>query len=81
MPADFVELRGEVPREIVDTLDAKASARGNGANRMTILREVLALWHRQQVHEATLVLRVNRPQRKHGGSGPEGGGNLLDSAG
>ena len=42
MHEPFVELRGDVPREYAETLDAIAFARGNGANRMTILREVLA---------------------------------------
>lgn len=66
MPDPFIELRGDVPREFVDTLDAVASARGNGANRMTILREILADWHRKKLHEATLVARVNRGKGTRG---------------
>jgi hypothetical protein len=74
MASELVELRGDVPREFVDTLDAVAGARGNGANRMTILREILAEWHRRKLHEATLVARVNRGKGTRGeaqGNQPE----------
>lgn len=74
---DFVELRGDIPRVLADSLDAKAMARGNGANRMTILREILTEWHRRELHAATLFLRVNRPKGKQGGSGGEPTGSLL----
>lgn len=67
MPVDLVELRGDIPREFVDTLDAVASARGNGCNRMTILREILAEWHRKKLHEASLIVRVNRGKGSRGG--------------
>lgn len=63
---DIVELRGDIPREFVDTLDAVANARGNGCNRMTILREILAEWHRKKLHEASLVVRVNRSKGSRG---------------
>ena len=66
MHEPFVELRGDVPREYAETLDAIAFARGNGANRMTILREVLAVWHRAKLHEASLVLKVNRSKGSRG---------------
>ena len=74
MHEPFVELRGDVPREYAETLDAIAFARGNGANRMTILREVLAVWHRAKLHEASLVLKVNRGK----GSKGEAAGNRSE---
>ena len=74
MNDSLVELRGDVPLEYAETLDAVAFARGNGANRMTVLREVLALWHRSKLHEASLVLKVNRSK----GSRGEAAGNRSE---
>lgn len=62
----FVELRGEVLREHVDVLDAVAMATP-GANRMTILRAVLAEWVERKRHEAMLIQRVSPVN----GSAPE----------
>lgn len=74
----LVELRGDVPREFIDTLDATAAARGNGANRMTILREILADWHRRKLHEATLILRVNRGKGSKGEAEGKPAGELFE---
>lgn len=53
---ELVELRGEVPRELVDVLDAVAISKGT--NRMVILRAVLTNWVQTKVHEADLIRRV-----------------------
>lgn len=55
----FVELRGDVLQEHVDVLDAVAQA-SPGANRMTVLRDILAEWCEREIHRATVVLRVSR---------------------
>lgn len=76
---DLVELRGDVPRVYASTLDAEAFARGNGANRMTILREILCEWHRRKLHAATLIVAVNRAKGKQRGTLGDAEGNLLES--
>lgn len=55
----FIELRGEVPREFVDVMDAVAQA-NPGASRMSVLREILADWYDRKVHEHSLIERVRR---------------------
>lgn len=80
LSGETTELRGEIPVEWAGTMDAKAAARvarGETANRMTILREILRAWHKQQVHEATLVLRVNRRQREPSDADGTDGGALT----
>lgn len=70
----FVELRGEVLREHVDVIDAVAQATP-GANRMTILRQIIAEWVERKRHEAMLIARVSpvngsaaeRGRNRHGG--------------
>lgn len=62
---ELVELRGEVPRELVDVLDAVAFSKGT--NRMVILRSVLQNWVMTKIHEAELIRRVTDGN----GSGPE----------
>lgn len=75
MSDPFVELRGEVLREHVDVLDAVAMATP-GANRMTILRAVLAEWVDRKRHEAMLIQRVSPGN----GSAPEVGRNRSGRA-
>jgi hypothetical protein len=55
----LVELRGEVPREVVDVLDAVVAATP-GASRMSVLRSVLGEWVARKKHEAMLIQRVAR---------------------
>ena len=64
------ELRAQVPRRLVDMLDAVSMARG--CNRTELLVEVLDQWHRGRLREATLIQRVA------GGKAlpPESGGGL-----
>ena len=57
MAPDLVELRGEVPREFVDVLDAVVAATP-GANRVSVLRVVLGEWVARKRHEAMLIQRV-----------------------
>jgi hypothetical protein len=56
---ELVELRGEVPAEVVAVIDAVVQATP-GANRMTVVRDVLKKWADQKVHEATLVTRLSK---------------------
>lgn len=62
----FVELRGDILREHVDVMDAVAQAIP-GANRTTVLREIIAEWVGHEKHRAMLVNRVTRGN----GSAPE----------
>lgn len=52
----MVDLRGDVPRRIVDVLDAIAIARD--VSRATLMGEVLGAWADKVVHEASMVARV-----------------------
>lgn len=68
MPIDdaIVEVRGGLPREVVEVIDAVAIA--ERADRMQIIRRVMAEWANAKVHEASLIMRV----RNGNGSYPEG---------
>lgn len=56
MKEPSAELRAQVPRRLVDMLDAVSIARG--CHRTELLVEVLENWHRSRVREATLIQRV-----------------------
>lgn len=58
MKEPSVELRAQVPRRLVDMLDAVSLARG--LNRTELLVEVLDTWHQTRVREATLIHRLVR---------------------
>ena len=82
----FVELRGEVPRELVDVLDAVVQATP-GASRMSVLREILAAWVVREKHRSMLVQRVcygngNAPEsdRSQTGTATEPGRNRGGNA-
>ena len=67
MPGDpFVELRGEIPAEYMEIIDAVVQATP-GSNRMKVVREILGNWVDQKAHEATLIQNV----RGANGSRPE----------
>ncbi len=71
MPNDpFVELRGEVLREHIDVIDAVVQATP-GANRMTVIRQILDELVDRKLHESSLIERV----RRGNGSAPEVGRN------
>lgn len=63
----LIELRGEVQRDTMDVVDAVVQATP-GASRMSVVREILANWAEQKIHESTLVQRVTDAQRKRTGS-------------
>lgn len=63
--SDPVELRGDIDADDIAVIDAVVQARP-GANRMTIVREIISAWVAQKVHESTVVLNVRRGK----GSGP-----------
>lgn len=55
------EFRGEIPRYIIDVVDAVVTARGGqSANvfRTTIFAEVMGIWAKGKLHESILVQRV-----------------------
>ena len=62
----LVELRGEIPRDLIDVVDAVVAATP-GASRMSVVRGVLAEWVDRKVHESMLIQRV----RRHNGTAPE----------
>jgi hypothetical protein len=74
MSDHLVELRGEIPREVMDVIDAVVQATP-GASRMSIVREILGEWVDRKVHEATLIQRV----RRGNGGRTEGGRNGTGS--
>jgi hypothetical protein len=53
-----VELRGMVPRDVVDVLDAVSTAKR--MSRIELVSRILASWAGQKHHEAMLVHRVTR---------------------
>jgi hypothetical protein len=71
----LVEIRGEIPREHVDVIDAVAMATP-GASRMSVLREIVAQWCERELHRATMVYRVAGCN----GSLPEARRSLTGSA-
>lgn len=50
------ELRVEVPVDDIRVLDGYCTA--TGKSRTDVMREMLAAWSFQRVHEATLICRV-----------------------
>jgi hypothetical protein len=55
------ELRGEIPRWVVDILDAVVTARGGqsaNVHRTTVVTEVLSEWAEKKLHEASLITRL-----------------------
>lgn len=74
MSDHLIELRGEIPREVMDVIDAVVQATP-GASRMSIVREILGEWVDRKVHEATLIQRV----RRGNGGRTEGGRNGTGS--
>lgn len=67
-----VELRGDIPREIADVLDAVASARRIPRNELVV--HVLGEWAVRRRHEATLINRVARSTPPAAESAGKGGG-------
>lgn len=53
---DRVELRGDIPRELADVLDAASMAANQ--SRISLVIDVLHEWALRKHREATLVLRV-----------------------
>lgn len=53
-----VELRGMLPRDVVDVLDAVSSAKR--MTRIELVHRILADWAGRKHHEAMLVHRVTR---------------------
>ena len=58
MRPGHVELREEIPRDLVDVIDAVSAARGTSRRQMMI--DVLHAWASERVHEATVIMRVTR---------------------
>jgi hypothetical protein len=55
-----VELRGNVPRRIVDVLDAVAQATEGKKSRIDVAAEVLGTWADSKIREAQAIERVLR---------------------
>lgn len=70
-----VELRGDIPRDIADTLDAVSLA--GCRSRMSLVTEILHDWASHKRREAMLVLNLshdNPPALDAGRSAAEGKG-------
>ena len=55
----LVELRGEISSDDIAVIDAVVQATP-GANRMSIVRNIIGEWVERKCHEATLIQRVRR---------------------
>lgn len=68
MPADDVEVRPMVPREICDVIDAVSIARG--MNRTQMVNRILSEWARDQRHALMVLNRLTKgnPPEPDGGS-------------
>lgn len=55
-----VELRGDIPRDVADVLDAVSQAKR--IPRMELVNSILQGWADEKLHEATLVVRVTRSE-------------------
>lgn len=66
------ELRFEMQEEDIAVIDAYCSA--TGRCRTEVVREILAGWAKDKLHEATLILRVagHNPVRSESDSGRTG---------
>lgn len=66
------ELRFEMPNEDVAVIDAYCSA--TGRCRTEVVKEILAIWAKDKLHEATLIMRVSgrNPVRSECDSGHTG---------
>lgn len=72
----LIELRGEIPRDLIDVIDAVVAATP-GANRMSVVREILSDWCERKIHEASLIQRV----RRGNGNASESGRSRTGSGG
>jgi len=74
-----VELRFNVPRWVVDVIDARVQAGiGRQTSRNKISIAVMSTWARDQIHLATIVSRVTRG---NGNGTPSDWGDLGDLTG
>lgn len=55
---DLVDVRSKLDAETNRVLDAVAHA--TGRDKSAIVREVMATWAKEEVHRATVVLRLAR---------------------
>ncbi len=55
---DYVDVRSKLDPESYQVLDA--IARATGRDKSAIIREVMAAWAKEEVHRATMVLRLIR---------------------
>lgn len=53
-----VELRGDIPRDVADVIDASSQAKR--VSRMEIVNLILLEWAEHKRYEATLIVRVTR---------------------
>jgi len=66
-----VELRQQIAKETIDTLDAVSLARD--MERYELVEEILGAWAKARRHEATLIANVMRGN----GDSPESGGGRV----
>lgn len=70
--SQYVELRGDMPREVADMLDAVSAARR--MSRIELANKILAKWAEDKRHEAEVIQRVTnlgKAANGHGGRGDE----------
>jgi len=66
------EIRFEMPDDDMAVIDAYCSA--TGRCRTEVIRDVLSIWAKDKLHEATLIMRVSgrNPMRPESDSGHAG---------
>jgi len=52
----MAELRVEIPNDELSVIDGYCSA--TGECRTDVIRELLSMWSKKKLHEATVILRV-----------------------
>lgn len=57
-PENFVELRGDCPRDVIDVIDAISGARNQ--SRLVLVNQILAEWVERRLHEHQSISRVRR---------------------
>lgn len=67
---DDTELRLSIPKWLMGAIDAEQFARGSSCSRKQVVSDVLEVWARRRIHEATVLLRLT-----------EGNPTSLDSEG
>lgn len=68
---DDTQLSVSIPKWLMGAIDAEQHARGSGSSRKEVVTEVLEVWARRRIHEATVFLRLTEGNQPVGDSGDQ----------